>query len=216
MSSEARRKRGFVRRSITNLGKRLTDLKVWTDKTEAYHHAQCLFARLETLDTEFKAVQYEIVSAINESDEESIAAEQEALDRHDKDLNALSVPIQQLLHNTNLSTESSGEQRYLSRSLAVLEKSLQTINAALESLPPESDDLAPIQQYQEELSDVKTELTTCRDCSYRSELPEDHDLCVKLSELKTLHFYCCQSIKKILNTLAHQLHQRLLVRMLRA
>ena len=203
MSSEARRKRGFVRRSITNLGKRLTDLEVWTDKTEAYHHAQRLFARLETLDTEFKAVQYEIVSAINESDEESIAAEQEALDRHDEDIDALSVRIQRLLLNTNpSSTESSGEQRSLSRSLAVLEKSLQTINAALESLPPESDDLALIQQYQEELSDVKTELTTCRDCSYRLELPEDHDLCVKLSELKTLHFYCCHSIKKILNTIS--------------
>ena len=185
MSSEVCRKRGFVRRSITNLGKRLTDLKVWTDKTEAHHHAQRLFARLETLDTEFKAVQYEIVSAINESDEESIAAEQEALDRHDEDIDALSVRIQRLLHDTNPSTESSGEQRSLSRSLAILEKSLQTINAALESLPPESDDLALIQQYQEELSDVKTELTTCRDCSYRLELPEDHDLCIKLSELKT-------------------------------
>ena len=167
MSSEARRKRGFVRRSITNLGKRLTDLEVWTDKTEAYHHAQRLFARLETLDTEFKAVQYEIVSAINESDEESIAAEQEALDRHDEDIDALSVRIQRLLLNTNpSSTESSGEQRSLSRSLAVLEKSLQMINTAIESLPPESDDLALIQQYPEELSDVKTELATCRDCSY--------------------------------------------------
>ena len=45
-------------------------------------------------------------------------------------------------------------------------------------------------------------LTTCRDCSYRLELLEDHDLCIKLSELKTLHFYCCHSIKKILNTIS--------------
>ena len=120
-----------------------------------------------------------------------------------EDIDALSVHIERLLHDTKcLSTVSSGEQRSLSRSLAVLEKSLRTINATLESLPPEPDDLALIQQYQEEMSDIKTELATCHDCSFLLELPEDHDLCVKLSELKTLHFYCCHSFKKILNTIS--------------
>ena len=52
------------------------------------------------------------------------------------------------------------------------------------------------------MSDIKTELATCHDCSFLLELPEDHDLCVKLSELKTLHFYCCHSFKKILNTIS--------------
>ena len=40
------------------------------------------------------AVQYEIVSAINKSEEASIAVEQGSLDKHDEVIEALSVCIQ--------------------------------------------------------------------------------------------------------------------------
>ena len=41
-ASVARKKRGVVRRSITNLGKRLIELEGLADKNEAFHHAQRL------------------------------------------------------------------------------------------------------------------------------------------------------------------------------
>lgn len=41
-ASVARKKRGVVRRSITNLGKRLIELEGLADKNEEFHHAQRL------------------------------------------------------------------------------------------------------------------------------------------------------------------------------
>ena len=114
MSSEIRRRRGVVRRSITNLGKRLTELEELTDKTEAYCHAQRLSTRLATLDSEFKSLQYELMATIDETDEESIASEQSALDKHDGDIDILSIRIQRLLAATNPnSTSSSNTNHYL-------------------------------------------------------------------------------------------------------
>ena len=39
-ASVACKKRGVVRHSITNLGKRLTELEGLADKNKAFHHAQ--------------------------------------------------------------------------------------------------------------------------------------------------------------------------------
>ena len=196
----ARKKRGVVRRSITNLGKRLIELEGLADKNEAFHHAQRLSTRLVALDTEFKTVQYDLISTINETDDAAIASEQQALDEHDEMIDTLSVRIQRLLDGTNSSTEATSEQKALSRSISALEKSLQAIHTTLESLPSEVDDLTLVQQYREELSDIKIELSTCRDGSYRLELPDDHDLWLRYSQLKTMHFNCCHIVKRILSS----------------
>ena len=199
-ASEIRRRRGVVRRSITNLGKRLTELEELTDKTEAYCHAQRLSTRLTTLNSEFNSLQYELMATIDEREEESIATEQDALDKHDEDIDVLSIRIQRLLAATNLtSASSSNEHKSLSRNLTHLEETLKTIDVALNSLSPETEDLALIQQYQEELSDIKGQLAMCRDCLSHLELLEDDESRVKYSQLKTLHFNCCHKIKKIIN-----------------
>ena len=61
-NTEARRKRGVVRRSITNLHKRLAEIEGSPDHAEAHQYAQRLSSRLTGLDTEFKAIQYNILS----------------------------------------------------------------------------------------------------------------------------------------------------------
>ena len=153
------------------------------------------------LSTEFKSLQYELMATIDETDEESIASEQNALDKHDGDVDILSIFIQRLLAATNPnSTSSSNEHKSLSRNLALLDESLETIDVAVNSLSPETEDLALIQQYQEELSDIKGQLATYRDCLSHLELPEDDELRVRYSQLKTLHFNCCHKIKKIINS----------------
>ena len=200
-ASEIRRRRGVVRRSITNLGKRLTELEELTDKTEAHCHAQRLSTRLATLDSEFKSLQYELMATIDKTDEESIASEQSALDKHDGDVDILSIRIQRLLAATNPnSTSSSNEHKSLSHNLALLVKSLETIDVAVNSLSPKTEDLALIQQYQEELLDIKGQLATYCDCLSHLKLPEDDELRVRYSQLKTLHFNCCHKIKKIINS----------------
>ena len=56
--TEIRRKRGVVRRSITNLRKRLADLESLEDKAEAHRRALRLSSRVTELDSEFKSLQY--------------------------------------------------------------------------------------------------------------------------------------------------------------
>ena len=98
----------------------------------------------------------------------------------------------------NSTGESSSETRTLARSLTTLEASLRIVDNSLKSAPVDLKDLPLIQQFQEELADIKAELATCRDTSYRVELPDRHELCVKYAELKALHFNCCHRIKRIL------------------
>ena len=97
--AEIRRKRGVVRRSITNIGKCLDQIERLEDKTEVYYRAQRLSSRLTDLDTEFKSLQHDLLSAIDESDESSIATEQEALDTHYGVLDNLLLRIQMLVHS---------------------------------------------------------------------------------------------------------------------
>ena len=80
---------------------RLDQLERLEDKTEVYYHAQRLSSRLTDLDTEFKSLQYDLLSAIDESDEAFIATEQEALDTHYGVLDNLLLRIQMLLDKSS-------------------------------------------------------------------------------------------------------------------
>ena len=191
-NTEARRKRGVVRRSITNLHKRLAEIERLPDHAEAHQHAQHLSSGLTRLDTEFKAIQYNILTAVDEEDQTAVTTEQEALDKHDEIVDGLSVRIQLSLNSTG---ESFSETRTLARSLTTLEASLRIVDNSLKSVPIDSKDLPLIQQFQEKLADIKAELATCQDTSYRVELPDCHELCIKYAELKALHFDCCHRIK---------------------
>ena len=82
------------------------------------------------------------MATIDETDEESIASEQNALDKHDGDVDILSIHIQRLLAATNPnSTSSSNEHKLLFHNL---DESLKTIDVAVNSPSPETEDLALI------------------------------------------------------------------------
>ena len=106
--------------------------------------------------------------------------------------------IQQLLAATKVpdATNIADKRSSLVRILAYLEESLQSIETALaeEGL----SDLALIQQYQEELTDLKSELSTCREISTALDLEEDDALHTKYVALKIKHFDCCRKSKGIL------------------
>lgn len=120
--AEIRKKRGAVRRSITNIGKQLDQLERLEDKSEVYFRAQRLSARVTVLDTEFKSLQYNLLSTIDETDEASIALEQGALDSHYENLDNQFLRIQKLLDTSSSSQDSHKALEELSHSLALLEK----------------------------------------------------------------------------------------------
>ena len=85
------RKRGVVRASITKLGNKLTEIEELTDREEALRHAQHLSTRLNTLDGDFKTHHFDVVTAIDEKDDEAHAAEQAVIDKHDEEVDTLTV-----------------------------------------------------------------------------------------------------------------------------
>ena len=199
--SELRKKRGTIRRSLTNVAKRLTDLEGMDDKLEACRRAQRLSSRVTELDGEFKAVQYRIISAIDEANADTVAYEQEALDKHDEEIDTLSVRIQTLIE-AEPHKGHADEERSVSRNLSSIKRSLSAVTTGLSSLSSDEDDdvLPLIQQYREELSDLKAELVECRNRLSRLDLPDDHELSVQYFQLKGSHFEACHSVKKMLSS----------------
>ena len=84
------KKRGVVPVSITKLSNKLTDTDELADWDEALRHAQRLSTRLNTLDGDFKTHHFD-VAAIDEKDNEAHAAEQAVIDKHEKEVDALTV-----------------------------------------------------------------------------------------------------------------------------
>lgn len=58
-----------MRGSITRLATRLRELEETTDQPRTGDHATQLLAKLESLDVEFKAIHFEIIDLIDESED---------------------------------------------------------------------------------------------------------------------------------------------------
>ena len=82
----------------------------------------------------------------------------------------------------------------------MLEKSPKNIDDKINSLPLEVENLALLQQLQEELSDLKFKLNDYCIHSVHLSLPEEHELSVKCSHLKEVRFHCCHRVKGIINS----------------
>ena len=144
------------------------------------------------MDGEFKTVQYQILATIDETDTTAVTSEQGALDKHDDELDDMSLRLQSLIEDKT--HDGTLEERSISRTLSSLEDSLSTIKSGLDAmmLGEAEDETTPdellLQQYQEELSDLKIELVDCRNRLCRLELPSDHELCTQYGLLKAGHF----------------------------
>ena len=68
-----RRKRGVDCASITKLSSRLAELGEMSNRESANYHAQRLSTRLNTLDSEFKSLHFELVNVIDDGDNETMA-----------------------------------------------------------------------------------------------------------------------------------------------
>ena len=75
-----------------------------------------------------------------------------------------------------------------------------SIENAVKALPPDGfDDWALIEQYQEELSDIKGQLPNLYDELSQHEPEGEGALFDLYSRLKGRHFSCCHEARKILN-----------------
>ena len=152
-----------MKASITRLNTRLTELETKVHEPSTLSHAQKLSAKLDSLDSEFKVHHYGIIDTIPDDDhvDETMTKEQDELDQHDTNIANLSIRLEELVRKSSSKAESAA-YKIASRSLASLRDRLTVISSALTKLSGASEEIHLVEQYQEQVSDLKRELSDTR------------------------------------------------------
>ena len=108
--SNLRKRRSTTKGSITKLSNRVRTLESKAHEASTLDLANQLTPNLKSLDEQFKTQHFSIVDAIDESDADSLAKEQEVLDKHDDEIAEISLRITQLLRNCNAASDSGARK----------------------------------------------------------------------------------------------------------
>ena len=193
-----RRRRGTTKRSITYLTQKVEALEaqMGPPNPAIVDQAQHLKVKLDSLDAEFKTRHYAVVDTI--SDEGEQAKEQSELDRHDDTTSELCLRLQNIVtaHST-----SNQENRILQQRFTQLRQDLQQTRESIERHVPDEDTCLS-HQLEDRLEDLKTEHREARNAILLSDVKEDDQLYIELSETGKAIFDYSLQIKKLLHSQA--------------
>ena len=130
--SNLKKRRSTTKGSITRLSNRIRMLESKVHEPATLDLANQLMPNLKSLNEQFKTQHFLIVDAIDASDSDSLAREQEVLDKHDDDVSELSLRVTQLVRNCNAASDS-GTRKSLSRRLIDLGTRLKSVESASDS-----------------------------------------------------------------------------------
>ena len=116
-----------------------------------------------------------MVDVIN--DEATLGQKQIILDEHDDAVATLSIHIQRLIASCVSASSSSSNQVALKR-LTKMKKTLSSIDEAVTGLGSDSDNNCLLHQYQEQLSDLKKEMSDVNTRLLSLKLEDDDKLLV--------------------------------------
>ena len=194
-----RRRRGVAKASITKLTARLDKLETKVEEPSALGHAHKLSAKLESLDSEFKDHHFAIVDAIAEDEhvDENLAKEQDVLDQHDAIIADLTIRLESLILTCS-SMEDSAAHKVASRTLANLRERLLHISSDLSKLSGAPEDTDVLEQYREQVTEHKKELSDTRQHILSTCAPAESDALVNTTivEIDKLLFDICLTIRK--------------------
>lgn len=196
--SSLRKKRGIVKRFITRLVNTLKTLEVNPKAPGVTDQAKQLVTKLEGFDKDFRSIHYGIVDLFEE-DSEDLEKEHEVLDKHEDDVTATSLRLQKLI-TCSSSVMDAGAEKASSRKLSRVERRLRATSDALALINEDHDDVPLLEQYQEQMGDVKKELSDIYEEFVAVDLPDDHALVIRHADLEKLHFDCSHIIKKLLGS----------------
>ena len=180
--------------SIASLATKLTSLISKTDSV-SLSIAQSLTHKLESLDAKFHTHHYKILDLIDETDVDTPALEQKVLDRHDDEVTTLKARLATFVESCSSTSVDPNLLKVTIRKLNHLEKNLTMISGATSKM---TDQLCLLQQYDEQLRDLKLELTHIADDIFTMDLPDDHTLSQLHAKLEEHMFGCGLQIKKTL------------------
>ncbi len=102
MASNLRKRRGVLRASITRLGGRLTELEGTVDQPRTADHAKQLLNKLQSIESDFKKLHFELIDLIDEEDEDAMETEQGVIDKFDDDVSDITIRLEVLMTVTPL------------------------------------------------------------------------------------------------------------------
>ena len=188
--SNCKKKRGVVKASITRLASRVDDV----EHSSNVEDARRLTARLDSLVAEFKVHHYSIIDLLDKEDE--LEVQQEILDQHDDHVSQLAARLEKIVA-TGSSIDSS-QPRIAVKRLKNIEKGLSAILTGASSLPSGDDRICLIQQYEEKLSELKSEFSDIRRSLLSFDIEDSSQLGVLLARVEASIFDSSVTIKKLL------------------
>ena len=191
-----KKRRRVTKASLTKLGTKVTELESDTANPDALRAAQGLASKLKTLDAEFKTHQQAVIELTD--DDDGLAAEQQELDDHDDRASELTIRIQRLI-STLLPSTIDGLTKTSTRRLTRLQEKSAVIQGAVDAIPEDhgdDDSTCTLEQYAEQIADVKTELRDIQTCLLNVELAAEDPIMRAQDEIERTIFRCSVTIKK--------------------
>ncbi len=153
-----RRRRGVPKSSLTKLGTKTTELEAAELDQIVVSHAAQLLRKIETYDSDFRKHHMAIIDAL--TSDEAAVPEQEELDRHDEEVTDLIMRLQAL--STPISDATNQGRPFALRQLAQLQAKLTAIGDDISTLTANPNDVPLVYLYQEQLTELKRELSDVR------------------------------------------------------
>ena len=191
-----KKRRRVTKASLTKLSTKLTELESDTANPDTLRAAQGLASKLKTLDAEFKTHQLAIIDLTN--DDEGLDAEQQELDDHDERVSELTIRIQRLISTLSPSM-IDGLTKTSTRRLTRLQEKSAVIQGAVDTIPDDhgdDDSACTLEQYTEQLADVKTDLREIQTCLLNVDLAAEDPIMRAQDEIERTIFRCSVAIRK--------------------
>ena len=114
--------------------------------------------RLNDLQAEFKVLHFELVDLIE--DEKALDKEQEIFDTVDEQVNDTKIHIKKIIDNCSSTKDTSKDELFvITRKLSAVKGNMDSAKAGIEPLTGKDDELHLIHQYEEEILEMKIELS---------------------------------------------------------
>ena len=200
MAADLRKRRGSIRGSITRLSGKLKDLEGKTDPiSRELAHGMAL--KLESLDTDFHKYHFELLDTIPEANADALSKEQKTLDLHEEDIALLSARIRQVMNSCASPSSYSpaiDNRKVVTRKLSRLEKAVSLIREAINASPAPTD-ACLLAQFEEQLRDLKSELSGVSDSILNMDLDETDAITKSHDAMEKEMFNCGLKIKQLLS-----------------
>ena len=191
------KRRGVIRSSITRLANRLSII----ENSDTCGAAQQTLQRLNDLQAEFKVLHFELIDLIEE--EKVLEKEQEIFDTVDEQVDDTKIHIKKIIRSCNSATETSKDDLFfVTRKLSTVKGNMVSIKAGIQPLTGKDDEIHLIRQYEEEISEMKRELSHIYDSLLQLKLDESHNLCANHSTLKGEIFESSLKLKELSHKIA--------------